>query len=142
MPSVSAGGASGMNASGIFAPKIVLAGEQFAASPRGPLNVFLPGALTSTWTGETWTLDKAITVTRVQVQAKTAPSGCTTNAVVRLSDGTTTQDVAISAAANDSGSITKNYSAGAVLTLSVQTAAAGCATAPADANAVVQYRMQ
>jgi hypothetical protein len=142
IPSVPAGGPSGMNASGVFAPKIVLGGEQFAASPRGPLNVFLPGALTSTWTGETWTLDKAITVTRVQVQAKTPPSGCTTNAVVRLTDGSTTQDVTISAAANDSGPITRNYAGGAVLTLSVQTAAAGCAAAPADANAVVQFRMQ
>ena len=34
------------------------------------------------------TLDRGVTVTRVQVQAKTAPAGCTTNAVVRLTDGT------------------------------------------------------
>ena len=117
-------------------------GEVLTASPRGPFTAFLPGALTSTWTAQTWTLDKAITVTRVQVQAKTAPAGCATNAVVRLSNGSTTQDVTVSAAANDSGAITKNYSSGSVLALSVQTAAAGCATAPADANAVVQYKMQ
>jgi hypothetical protein len=55
------------------------------------------------------------------VQAKTAPSGCATN---------------------DSGAITQNYAAGASLTIAVQTAAAGCATSPADANVVVQYRMQ
>jgi hypothetical protein len=78
----------------------------------------------------------------VQVQVKTPPSGCTTNAVVRLSDGTTNQDVTISGAANDSGAIAKNYAAGAALTVSVQTAAAGCATAPADVNVLVQYRMQ
>jgi hypothetical protein len=71
-------------------------------------------------TGSTWTPDKSITVTRVQVQAKTAPSGCATN---------------------DSGAITQNYAAGASLTIAVQTAA-GCATSPADANVVVQYRMQ
>jgi hypothetical protein len=29
-----------------------------------------------------------------------------------------------------------------VLTVSVQTAAAGCTTSPADANAVIQYKMQ
>jgi hypothetical protein len=116
--------------------------ETFTASPRGEQNVFLPGALTSTWTGSTWTTDKAVTITRVQVQAKTAPAGCTTNAVVRLTDGTTPVNVTISAAANDSGTISQNYAAGASLIISVQTAAAGCTTNPADANVTVQYRMQ
>jgi hypothetical protein len=116
--------------------------ETFTASPRGEQDVFLPGALTSTWTGSTWTTDKAVTVTRVQVQAKTAPAGCTTNAIVRLTDGTSPVNVTIAAAANDSGSITQNYAAGASLTIGVQTASAGCTTSPADANVVVQYRMQ
>jgi len=31
---------------------------------------------------------------------------------------------------------------GAALTVSVQTADAGCATSPADANAAIQYKMQ
>jgi len=141
-PPLTSAGSSILSSSGISTYRFNLSGEPLTASPRGPFNAFLPGALTSTWTAQTWTLDKAITVTRVQVQAKTAPAGCTTNAVVRLSNGSTTQDVTISAAANDSGAIAKNYAAGAVLTLSVQTAAAGCATAPADANAVVQYKMQ
>jgi len=48
----------------------------------------------------------------------------------------------VSGAANDSGVITQNYAAGASLTISVQTAAAGCTTAPADANTVIQYKMQ
>jgi hypothetical protein len=116
--------------------------ETFTASPRGEQNVFLPSALTSTWTGATWTTDKAVTVTRVQVQAKTAPAGCSTNAIVRLTDGTSPINVPIAAAANDSGPITQNYAAAAALTISVQTAAAGCTTSPADANVVVQYRMQ
>jgi hypothetical protein len=121
---------------------ITMGAESFASVPRAVFPTFLPGALTATWTGSTFTLDKAITVTRVQVQAKTPPSGCTTNAVVRLSDGTTNQDVTISGAANDSGAIAKNYAAGAALTVSVQTAAAGCATSPTDVNVLVQYRMQ
>jgi hypothetical protein len=121
---------------------ITMGAESFASVPRAVVPTFLPGALTATWTGSTFTLDKAITVTRVQVQAKTPPSGCTTNAVVRLSDGTTNQDVTISGAANDSGAIAKNYAAGAALTVSVQTAAAGCATSPTDVNVLVQYRMQ
>lgn len=116
--------------------------ETFTASPRSEQNVFLPGALTSTWTGATWTADKSLTITRIQVQAKTAPAGCTTNAVVRFTDGTTPVNVTISAAANDSGAVAQNYSAGSSLQVLVQTAAAGCTTSPADANVTVQYRMQ
>jgi hypothetical protein len=112
------------------------------ASPRAEQNIFLPGALTSTWTGSTWTVDKSVTITRVQAQAKTAPSGCTTNAIVRLTDGTTPVNVTISGAANDSGAITQNYAAGSSLTVGVQTAAAGCTTSPSDVNVIVQYRMQ
>jgi len=125
-----------------FTQGIALSGETLSASPRGEQNVFLSGALTSTWTGSTWTPDKAVTVTRVQVQAKSAPSGCTTNAIVRLTDGTSPVNVTISAAANDSGAIAQNYAAGASLSVAIQTAAAGCATSPADANVIVQYRMQ
>jgi len=125
-----------------FTQGMALGGESLSASPRGEQNVFLPGALTSTWTGSTWTPDKAISVTRLQVQAKTAPSGCTTNAIVRLTDGTTPVNLTIAASANDSGALAQNYAAGASLTIAVQTAAAGCATSPADANVVVQYRMQ
>lgn len=125
-----------------FTQGVALGTETLSSSPRAEQNIFLPGALTSTWTGGTWTSDKAVTVTRVQVQAKTAPAGCATNAVVRLTDGTTPLNVTVAGAANDSGSISQNYAAGAVLQLAVQTAAAGCGTSPADANVVVQYRMQ
>jgi hypothetical protein len=125
-----------------FGQGVAIASEPLSASPRAEQNIFLPGALTSTWTASTWTTDKAVTVTRIQVQAKTAPAGCSTNAVVRLTDGTTPVNVTISGAANDSGSISQNYAAGAALQLVVQTAAAGCTTSPADANVVVQYKMQ
>jgi hypothetical protein len=127
---------------GIGGSKLLLNGEFLNAAPRSEQNIFLPGGLSATWTGSTWTLDRGVTVTRVQVQAKTAPAGCTTNAVVRLTDGTTPVNVTIAAAANDSGAIAQNYASGAALTLSVQTAAAGCTTTPADANVTIQYRMQ
>jgi len=127
---------------GIGGSKLLLNGEFMNAAPRSEQNIFLPGGLSTTWTGSTWTLDRGVTVTRVQVQAKTAPAGCTTNAVVRLTDGTTPVNVTIAAAANDSGAIAQNYASGAALTLSVQTAAAGCTTTPADANVTIQYRMQ
>lgn len=103
---------------------------------------FLPGALTSTWTGTTWTLPRNIIVTRIQVQAKTAPSGCATQAVVRLTDGTTPLTVTIAAGANDSGVISQAYSSGAVMQIGVSIAAVGCSTAPADANVNIEYGVQ
>ncbi len=141
-PTQNQAGASLVSSGGVSTYKLRVGNEALTALPRGEQDIFLPGALTTTWTGSTWTPDKAVTVTRVQVQAKTAPSGCSTNAVVRLTDGTNPVNVTISAAANDSGSISQNYAAGATLTLSVQTAAAGCGTSPADANVTIQYRMQ
>ena len=141
-PTQNQAGASLLGSGGVSTYKLRVGNEALTGLPRGEQNIFLPGALTATWTGSTWTPDKAVTVTRVQVQAKTAPSGCSTNAVVRITDGTNAVNVTIAAAANDSGSITQNYAAGATLTLGVQTAAAGCTTSPADANVTIQYRMQ
>lgn len=142
-PNVPSSGYPSMGPTGMYTPQITVGGDaQFSASPRPTTTVFLPGALTSTWTGAGWTLDKAITITRVQVQAKTPPSACATNAVVRVTDGTTAVNVTVSAAANDSGAITQNYGTAAALTIAVQTAASGCGTSPADANVLIQYRMQ
>jgi hypothetical protein len=118
-------------------------GVPFKASPRtGCLNSFLPGPLTSTWTAGTCTLDKGITVTRVEVTLKTPPASCATPAVVELTDGATPIDVAISGAANDSGPQTQDYAQGAVMHIKVLTAATGCQVSPADANVNVQYVMQ
>ncbi len=139
---ITTAGTATISANGVTSTAFRIGSESLTASPRGEQNIFFPGALTSTWTGSSWTIDKGVTVTRVQVQAKTAPTGCTTNAVLRVTDGTTPINVTISGAANDSGALSQNYAAGAVLTMSVQTAAAGCTTAPADANLTVQYRMQ
>jgi len=142
-PSAPSGGYPLMAPSGIYTPQITVGGDaQLSASPRPTTTVFLPGALTAAWTGGTWTLDKSVTVTRLQVQAKTAPAGCSTSAVVRLTDGTTPINVTVAAAANDSGSIAQNYAAAAALTVAVQTAASGCSTSPADVNVIIQYRMQ
>ncbi len=114
----------------------------FSAAPRMLESSFFPGTLTSIWTASTWIPDKAITITRIEAQAKTAPSGCTTNAVLQLSDGTTPVTLTISGRVNDSGPLTQNYAAGSSLTVSVSTPAAGCSLSPADVNVEVQYRMQ
>jgi hypothetical protein len=118
-------------------------GTPFTASPRtGCLNSFLAGPLTIPWTGGTCTLDRAITVTRVQVTLKAAPVGCATTAVVQLTDGTTPINVIISAATNDSGPLTQDYAENAVMQVRVSTGAVGCEVMPSDANVNIQYRMQ
>lgn len=119
-----------------------IGGETISAAPRGSYNAFLLGALTATGTGQTFTLDKGITVTRVQVQLRVAPSGCSTPPVVRVSDGTNNLNLTLSAAANDSGAVSQNFASGALLTIATQTAALGCTTYPGDANVQVQYKMQ
>jgi hypothetical protein len=70
------------------------------------------------------------------------PVGCSTSPIIRLTDGSTPINLTISAATNDSGAITQNYAAGATLTVSVQTAAAGCSTSPGDLNFIIQSRTQ
>lgn len=115
--------------------------ETVSAAPRFEQNVFLSGALTSTWIASTWTPEKTVTLTRIQIQAKTAPSGCSTNAVVQVTDGTNAVKLAVTSAANDSGAVSQTYTAGTPLTISVLTAASGCTMAPADANVTLQYRM-
>lgn len=129
---------------GFCAPTTITIGGDatLSSSPRAVPPVFFPGALTTTWTGASWTLDKAITVTRVQSAVKVVPAGCSTSAIVRVTDGSTPINLTINAATNDSGAITQNYAAGATLSVSIQTAAAGCTTSPGDLNLSLTSRMQ
>lgn len=98
-----------------------------------------------THTASRWTLDTPIKMTRIQAQAAVAPSGCTSNGVLTVSDGSVagTQSLTITGAANDSGPIAVNYPAGTTLTLKVTTAA-NCSggVQPALVNIVVQYKAQ
>ena len=114
----------------------------FSAAPRMLESSFFPGALTLVWTASTWIPDKAITITRMEAQAKTAPAGCAANAVIQLSNGITPLVLTISGSANDSGPLAQAFAAGSVLTVSLSIPAAGCSTFPADVNVEVQYRMQ
>jgi hypothetical protein len=66
--------------------------------------------------------------------------GSSTNAIALLSDGAASVQVAITGPSNDSGPISQDYPAGASLAFGVQTPAMGCTIAPADANAIIQYR--
>jgi len=116
----------------------------FNASPRGLYNAFLPNLTSAAATYQRTTLDKAITVTRLQVVLGTAGVGCTTQSTVSVTDGTTpiTLTTVNGTAIYDSGAVSQNYAAAANLDIKIATAASGCTTAPQNANVSVQYRMQ
>ena len=88
-----------------------------------------------------FTPDTPITVTRLEVRLATAPMGCSINARVRLTDGTTAETLTLTGAYESSGSLALDYAAGTPLSVRV-IRAASCSggTMPADANVVVQYR--
>jgi hypothetical protein len=102
-------------------------------------NIFVPGALTSIEEVADFTPDSAITITRAQARVLTAPTGCTQNAVLRITDGTTTQDLTITGASSGTGAVSVNYTAGDAIRIRLVTPASGCAAVPANANVAVQY---
>jgi len=89
----------------------------------------------------TFTPGSAITVTRMQAQVAVPPSNCRTEAVIQISDGTTSHTLTITGAANDSGALSLNYAAGDSVTLSISTPAQ-CLVAPLVGNVLVQYQNQ
>jgi len=100
-------------------------------------NSFL-SVLKPTFVASKFKPDTAIVVTRMQAQLATPPQGCSTNAVVTISDGAVSQTLVIGGPSNDSGPLSLSYGAGSTLTLSVSTAA-NC-NRGGLANVVVQYR--
>jgi hypothetical protein len=125
-------------------PKSLSVGGDTAmtANPRGTFSAFIP-ATTSTGTWNQVTLDKAITITRVQIIAGGSGAGQTTAAIVRVGDnGSNNQDTTIANGTGnfDSGAISVNIAA-TTLIIRVITASVG-GTAPTSLNVVVQYKMQ
>lgn len=84
-----------------------------------------------------------ITIRRIEViVAGTAAAGCTTSPIVRITDGTTNLDTAITNGTGTfSANFTQNYSAGATLQMKT-VAGAGCTTNPTNPFVTVQYVMQ
>jgi hypothetical protein len=116
----------------------------FNASPRGSYNAFLPNLTSSAATYQRMTLDKAITVTRLQLVLGTAGAGCSTQSTVSVTDGTNsvTLTTANGTAIYDSGAVSQNFAGAANLDVKIVTAAGGCSTAPQNANVTAEYRMQ
>jgi probable HAF family extracellular repeat protein len=125
-------------------------GSQGPMGPQGPAGpthsqvwtTFIAGPLNAVLTAGKFIPDGPITVTRLTAYLQTAPTGCNTNAVVQLSDGTPegVTQLTLTAAANDSGVLSVDYPAGASLLVGVSARAVGCGMRPADANVLVQYK--
>ena len=105
---------------------------------------FFPGNLSGTWTGGQLTLDQPITVLRIAATAKTPTgTGCPA-AVFRFTDGTKGQDLILTPGQywSDSGPIVLTFGAGANLQASLRTGSTCPSNTGADANLLVEYKMQ
>jgi hypothetical protein len=116
-----------LNTSGLLS-SIVVKNTLAGPSNSQVWNTFVPGALTSILTDGRFTPDGNLTLTRIQVQLSTTPSGCKTAAVIQVTDGTVggTRTLPLQAAVSESGPVSINYAADVPLAVSVSVAAAGC----------------
>lgn len=127
-------------------------GPQGPAGPPGPvgsssssvLPAFLPGPLTQAYTAVSLVPDSAITVTRISAAFKTAPDANCPPSVLRLTNGTTGQDLLVTAgqSVQNTGAMSLPIQAGTNLQLQVQSPAKCTQTNPGDANVLVVYRGQ
>jgi Collagen triple helix repeat (20 copies) len=142
-PQGSAGAQGPAGATGSIGP-MGLQGPAGPAANSQLWNTFLAGALSSVFTAGKLTPDGNLSVTRIQVGLGTAPVGCSTNAVIQITDGTPagTKTITLTAAANDSGPLAVNYSAGRPILVGLSIRAVGCNTKPQNANVLVQYKGQ
>lgn len=126
-----------------------LPGPQGPVGPQGPIgpsgpqiwNTYVPASPKNAAVAGAFTPNGNITVTQIQAQALTAPSGCKTNLALQLSDGTLagTATLTVTAAANDSGPLSLDYAAGSALKLTVLPSGQCEMASPASINVVVQY---
>lgn len=108
------------------------------------LSAFLPGPLTQAYTAASFVPDTAITVTHISAALRTAADAACAPTVLRVTDGSTGQDVRLLAGqgTKDTGPLTLPFGSGTALQVKVQTPANCTVTNPADANLVVEYRGQ
>jgi hypothetical protein len=128
-------------------------GVQGSVGPQGPTGdanarmifpSFYPGNLSGNWVGGQFTLDQPITVLRIAVVAKTATGSLCPAAVFRLTNGTKGQDLVLTPGQNwsDTGAMVMAFAAGDVLQASLRTGSTCAANTGADANLLVEYKMQ
>jgi len=126
------------------------AGPQGLQGATGDINArmifpsFYPGNLTGTWVGGQFTLDQAITVLRIAAVAKTPTGAACPAAVFRLTNSTKGQDLVLAPGQNwsDTGAMVMTFAAGDVLQASLRTGSTCASNTGADANLLVEYKMQ
>lgn len=136
-------------------------GAQGPAGPAGPsgtanlaafrmfVSAFFPGNLATPFTAAQFSPDKDITITRATANLRTGnPLGCNSGLNLRVSDGTHFVDLPFSTFSNTTSLDTQlfsfAYKAGSTVSLALATPCQGApaASAPADANVIVEYKMQ
>lgn len=124
---------------------VALGGDTaFSASPRAFITAFYPLTTALVNNGAFYTMDKAITITRLEAGEGSGGAGCGTFPVISVFDGTSniaTLTIA-GAAHDDSGALSINVAAGKVLNFRITTAAVGCAPAPANVGVSMSYKLQ
>jgi len=105
---------------------------------------FFPGNLSGTWTGGQVTIDQPITILRIAATAKTPTGAACPSAVFRFTDGAKGQDLVLAPGAywSDSGPIVMTFAAGATLQSVLRTGSTCASNTGADANLLVEYKMQ
>jgi len=116
-------------------------GQKLDNPPVATFSAFLPGPLSGSYTGATFTPDYGIVVTRVEVTVKTASQNCSSSAIISV-NGTSNYDLPIPLATTDSGPLSIQMNAGTPVQLALSTPAQGCTVPPQDANIIIHYRMQ
>lgn len=117
------------------------------SAPRFFVNAHFDGDLVApVWTAARFIPDKPITVTRVTADLKTAADlTCTSQAVVRVTDGAKGQDLVVSKGTQsfDTGPLALTFGAGTPVRVQLRDGATcGGAPKPASGNVIVHYRMQ
>jgi Stigma-specific protein, Stig1 len=116
-----------------------------ASSPRVFVSAFLAGDLVTPVSAGRMIPERAITVTRVTVNLKTAGANCTEPAVISVTDGATKEQeifLGSGTSAYDSGPMSMPFAAGAnVDVLLSRGAVCLSGTNPANADVAIQYRM-
>jgi hypothetical protein len=119
-------------------------GDTGDANARMIFPSFFPGNLTGTWVGGKLILDQPITILRIAASAKTPTAANCPAAVFRFTDGAKGQDLVLAPGQywSDSGPITLTFAAGTTLQASLRTGSTCASNTGADANLLVEYKMQ
>src|SRR5262249_17803198 len=104
------------------------------------VSAFLIGPLNTTFDAADIVPPQPITITRVTAREKTASTVCAPAPFIRISDGTSGQDIALTAGMTDSGPLAMKFPANADVRVTVQRPGV-CSPIPADTNVVIQYKV-